>query len=61
MYGDGLALHMMVGKFTSASGALHRYWFVTGNEFYGVLGEMTHAALMELANPDAAQVLQLGC
>ncbi len=56
MSGDGLALHMMVGKFTSASGALHRYWFVTGNEFYGVLGEMTHAALMELANPDAAQV-----
>ena len=56
MSGDSLALHMFIPKMVAASGALHREWFQAPNEFYGLPGEMTYAALMLLANEDAAQV-----
>ena len=56
MSGDNLALHMLIPKMIAASGALDREWFQAANEFYGLLGEMTYAALMLLANDDAAQV-----
>lgn len=56
MSGDSLALHMLIPKMVAASGALDREWFQSGNEFYGLLGEMNYAALMLLANDDAAQV-----
>jgi hypothetical protein len=56
MSGDSLALHMMLGKFVTASGTLERDWFSVNNEYYGLLGEMTYAALMQLANQEAAQV-----
>ncbi len=56
MSGDSLALHMMVAKLTAASGTLERDWFSVNNEYYGLLGEMTYAALMLLANDDAAQI-----
>ena len=56
MSGDNLALHMFIPKMVAASGALDREWLQAANEFYGLLGEMTYAALMLLANDDAAQV-----
>jgi hypothetical protein len=56
MSGDALALHMKIGKVVAASGALQRQWFSVNNEYYGLLGEMTYAALMQLANADAARM-----
>ena len=56
MSGDSLALHMLIPKMVAASGALDTQWFQSANEFYGLLGEMSYAALMLLANDDAAQV-----
>src|SRR4051794_13542931 len=56
MSGDSLALHMMIGKLVAASGVLERHWFQDANEFYGLVGEMTYAALMQIANQDAAQI-----
>ena len=56
MSGDSLALHMMIGKLVAASGMLERHWFQNANESYGLVGEMTYAALMQIANQDAAQI-----
>ena len=55
--GDSLALHMMVSKIAAASGMLERNWFQPGNEYFGVLGEMTYAVLMQIGNEDAAQMI----
>jgi hypothetical protein len=54
--GDGLALHLMIPKVAAASGMLERHWFQPGNEYFGVLGEMTFAALMRIGKADAAQM-----
>ena len=55
--GDLLALHMMISKVTAASGMLERNWFQPGNEYFGLLGEMTYAVLMQIGNEDAAQMI----
>src|SRR5262245_20464459 len=54
--GDSLFQHMMLPKATAASGMLERSWFNPGNEYFGVLGEMTYAVLFLLGNDDAAQM-----
>ena len=54
--GDSMALHMMVPKMAAAAGTLERYWFQPGNEYFGLLGEMTYAALMRIGNDEAAQM-----
>jgi hypothetical protein len=55
--GDPLALHMMVAKGAAASGLLERHWFQAGNEYFGLVGEMTYAVLMQIGNEDAAQMV----
>jgi hypothetical protein len=55
--GDPLALHMMVAKGSAASGLLERHWFQAGNEYFGLVGEMTYAVLMQIGNEDAAQMV----
>jgi hypothetical protein len=55
--GDALALHIMIPKLAAASGMLERHWFQPGNEYFGLLGEMTYAALMAIGNDDAAQMV----
>jgi hypothetical protein len=55
--GDGLALHMLVPKMVAESGVLLRTYFQSANEFYGVLGEMNYAALIQFGSADAAQML----
>jgi hypothetical protein len=54
--GDSLALHLMVAKAAAAAGSVRREWFQLGNEYFGLLGEMTYAALMKIGNEDAAQI-----
>lgn len=54
--GDSLVLHMMIPKMSAASGTLERHWFQPGNEYFGVLGEMTYAALMRIGNDDVARM-----
>src|SRR5262249_37995523 len=54
--GDSLALHMMIAKIAAATGTLEQFWFQPGNEYFGLLGEMTYAVLMQLGNDDAAQM-----
>lgn len=55
--GDSLALHLMIPKLVAAAGTLERNWFQPGNEDFGILGEMTYAAVMLIGNADAAQMV----
>ena len=55
--GDGLALHMLLPKVVASSGVLLREYFQPANEFYGILGEMNYALLMQIGSDDAAQML----
>jgi hypothetical protein len=54
--GDSLALHMLIPKVVADSHQLTTQFFNSRISYFGVQGEMHHAALLSLASPDAAKL-----